>query len=125
MLKKLVLGLTAILSSLTACNTDSVYKNVSVADLKAASEPNRMILDVRQPEEFAQGHVQGAKLIPLGQLEANLARVPDNAPVYVICRSGSRSMRASDILVKNGKTDVRNVKGGTLAWQAAGYPVAR
>jgi rhodanese-related sulfurtransferase len=96
-----------------------------VNDLKNATEPNRIILDVRQPEEFADGHVSGAKLIPLGQLEANLAQISDDAPIYVICRSGNRSKTASDILVKGGKKDVRNVEGGIIAWQAAGYSVSR
>ena len=122
MFKKLILG---VLATLTACNSNSAFKNVSVSDLKTANEPNMLIVDVRQPEEYAQGHVPGAKLIPLGQLESKLAEIPDNAPVYVICRSGSRSKTASDILVKNGKIDVRNVQGGTLAWQAAGYTVNR
>ena len=122
MFKKLILG---VLATLTACSSNSAFKNVSVSDLKNANEPNMLIVDVRQPEEYAQGHVPGAKLIPLGQLESKLAEIPDNAPVYVICRSGSRSKTASDILVKNGKIDVRNVQGGTLAWQAAGYTVNR
>ena len=113
------------LTGLTACNTNTAYKNVSVGDLKAATEPNRLILDVRQPEEFTQGHVPGAKLIPLGELGTRLSDVPNDAPIYVICRSGNRSKTASSLLVKNGKADVRNVEGGTLAWQAAGYPVER
>jgi rhodanese-related sulfurtransferase len=125
MFKKLSLSLIAALTGLTACNTNAAYKNVSVGDLKAANEPNRLILDVRQPNEFSDGHVPGAKLIPLGELEARLSDVPNDAAVYVICRSGNRSKTASDILTKNGKTDVRNVQGGTLAWQAAGFPVER
>lgn len=125
MLKKLSLSLIAAITGLTACNTNTAYKNVSVNELKTSSEPNRLILDVRQPEEFAQGHVPGAKLIPLGELQSRLADVPNDVPVYVICQSGRRSQSASDILSKNGKTDVRNVQGGTLAWKAAGFPVER
>ena len=125
MLKQLTFSLVAALTGLTACNTNTAYKNVSVGDLKAATEPNRLILDVRQPEEFTQGHVPGAKLIPLGELGTRLSDVPNDAPIYVICRSGNRSKTASSLLVKNGKADVRNVEGGTLAWQAAGYPVER
>ncbi|MFN3266997.1 MAG: rhodanese-like domain-containing protein [Deinococcales bacterium] len=122
MLRKLVLS---ALATLTACNSSTAHKNVTVSDLKNANEPNSFILDVRQPEEYAQGHVPRAKLIPLGQLESRLGEIPDNAPIYVICRSGNRSKTASVILAKNGKTDVRNVQGGMLAWQTAGYAVSR
>jgi rhodanese-related sulfurtransferase len=125
MLKQLSLSLIAAINNLTARNTSSAYKNVSVNDLKTSNEPNRLILDVRQPQEFAHGHVPGAKLIPLGELRARLADVPNDVPVYVICQSGRRSQSASEILSKNGKTDVRNVQGGTGAWMAAGFAVQR
>ena len=117
-------------SGLVACAGNPNYQNVSVQALHSAlqeraAEPNRIVLDVRTPQEFAEGHVAGAKLIPVQKLETRVNEVPDNAPVYVICRSGNRSKTAADLLARNGKTDVRNVQGGTLAWQAAGYPVER
>ncbi|MCL4454110.1 MAG: rhodanese-like domain-containing protein [Deinococcus sp.] len=101
------------------------YKNVNVSELYAAGASGALVLDVRQPEEYAQGHVKGAKLIPLGEIEARAAEVPDSVPVYVICHSGNRSAQASKILAAKGKRDIRNVEGGILAWQAAGYPVER
>ncbi len=125
MLKKLRLSLIAAINNLTSGGSGGAYKNVSVNDLKNSSEANKLILDVRQPDEFAQGHVPGAKLIPLGNLKARLAEVPNDAPVYVVCQSGGRSQTASDLLSKNGKSDVRNVQGGTSAWKAAGFPVQR
>lgn len=100
------------------------YQNVSVQQLRQAPAP-KFILDVRQPEEFAAGHVPGAKLIPLGELAGRLAEVPKNVPVYVICHSGNRSAQASQILAAKGFGNIRNVQGGILAWQAAGYPVQR
>ena len=118
----LILSLLLVLAS---CNKASAYKNVSVSDLHGASETKLVLLDVRQPDEFAEGHVQGSRLIPLGELEARTAELPDDQPIYVICRSGNRSKTASQILNKAGKKDVRNVQGGILAWVAAGYPVQR
>jgi rhodanese-related sulfurtransferase len=125
MLKKLSLSLIAAINNLTSGGSGGEYKNVSINDLKNSSETNKLILDVRQPDEFAQGHVPGAKLIPLGNIKARLAEVPNDAPVYVVCQSGGRSQTASDLLSKNGKSDVRNVQGGTSAWKAAGFPVQR
>lgn len=125
MYKKLIFSLIVALAGLTSCNNNSSYKNVSISDLKVANEANYLILDVRQPEEYQQGHVPNAKLIPLGELESRISEIPDDTTVYVICRSGNRSKTAAGILSKNGKTDERNVEGGTLAWQAAGYSVIR
>ncbi|MBS3932841.1 MAG: rhodanese-like domain-containing protein [Truepera sp.] len=100
------------------------YQNVSVHDLAGTGE-SRLVLDVREPWEFAAGHVPGAILIPLGQLAARVGEFPQDKPLYVICRSGNRSVTASQILVAAGKRDVRNVEGGMIAWQGAGLPVSR
>ena len=101
------------------------FQNVSVRDLAGVGEAKHLVLDVREPQEFAAGHVPGALLIPLGQLAARVGELPQDTPLYVICRSGNRSVTASEILVAAGKRDVRNVEGGMIAWQRAGLPVNR
>lgn len=116
--------LTALTLTLSACGGGS-FTTVQVADLAAASEPNMVILDVREPFEYAEGHVPGAVLMPLSSLEQHLDEVPEGSPIYVICRSGNRSEQASKILVAGGVRNVVNVDGGMIAWQAAGYPVER
>jgi rhodanese-related sulfurtransferase len=98
-------------------------QNVSVQDL--ASAEDAFLLDVREPWEFEQGHAPGATLIPLGQLAGRIDELPDDTPIFVMCRSGNRSLTASDILIAAGKQDVRNVRGGILAWQQAQLPVVR
>jgi len=113
----------ALVLTLTACGAG--FKTVSVKDLHAASEPNRIVLDVREPYEYAAGHIAGAKLLPLSQLQSRLDEVPADQPVYVYCHSGNRSKQASEILAKAGKKDIRDVSGGILAWEAAGYPITR
>jgi rhodanese-related sulfurtransferase len=102
----------------------SSYTTVTVQDLANAQEPNYFILDVRQSEEFAEGHVPNAVLIPLGELETRANELPKDITLYVICRSGNRSRQASEILVGLGFKGVRNVDGGFIAWQEAGYDVA-
>ncbi|UFA50020.1 rhodanese-like domain-containing protein [Deinococcus radiophilus] len=82
------------------------------------------IIDVRTPEEFAAGHIEGAQLLPLGELEGRMAELPKDGELYVVCRSGSRSAQASELLTQAGRS-VTNVDGGMLAWEAAGLPVVQ
>jgi len=84
-----------------------------------------MLLDVRTPEEYAEGHIKGAKLIPIQQLAEHLNEVPHDKQVYVYCKSGGRSSRASKLLASNGFSNIENIKGGFDAWKAAGYPVEK
>lgn len=97
-------------------------QNVSVTDL-ANAQGDYVIIDVREQWEYDEGHVPGVTLIPLGELESRISEIPSNKPVYVICRSGNRSTTASNILLKAGLGDIRNVQGGTLAWQQAGLAI--
>jgi rhodanese-related sulfurtransferase len=82
------------------------------------------VLDVREPEEFAHGlgHIEGALLVPLGQLEARLAELPRGKPIVTVCRSGARSARAAAMLGKAGFAEVANLRGGMLRWRAEGHP---
>ncbi len=114
-----------ILIALLGACTNSSFKNVSVNDLNNVIATNPVILDVRQPEEYTVGHVKNAKLMPLASLESRLSEIPKDQAVFVICHSGRRSKIASELLNKNGKTDIRNVEGGMVAWQAAGFAVER
>lgn len=84
------------------------------------------VLDVRSPQEFKQdGHIVGATLIPLGELPAKLKKVPTDRPVVCVCRSGGRSSAATRILMQSGYTQVYNMNGGMMGWQAARLPVTR
>jgi len=90
------------------------------------NEPNVMLLDVRTPEEFSSEHIEGATLIPVQKLSENLSKL-DNAKekkIIVYCHSGTRSVAASRILVKNGFTPL-NVTGGISEWKAEGLGVVQ
>jgi rhodanese-related sulfurtransferase len=82
--------------------------------LKSAKRP--YLLDVRQPEEFREGHITGAKLIPLGELKSNLESLPKQREIICMCASGSRSSSAARMLASAGYT-VFNLQGGMAAWQ--------
>lgn len=79
------------------------------------------VIDVREPDEYTEAHVPGARLIPLGEVAERAEEVPDGETVYVVCARGARSMRAAEHLAGLGR-DVVNVSGGTIAWIEAGHP---
>lgn len=84
------------------------------------------LIDVRTPVEYAQVHVDGARLVPLDQLDpAALKQNNLDRAIYTICKAGSRGQRACEMLAAAGFTNVINVAGGTEACAAAGLPVVR
>jgi len=74
------------------------------------------IIDVREPSEFASGHIPGAKLIPLGQLMHRTSEINPNEECVVVCRSGSRSSMACQFLQQQGFHNVHNLMGGMVYW---------
>lgn len=86
------------------------------------------LIDVRTPVEYREVHVEFARNVPLDQLDpAKVAssRNGSAAPLYVICRSGSRGLQACEKLLAAGCTNIVNVEGGTQAWDQSGLPVVR
>lgn len=88
----------------------------------AAHRHSLTLLDVRSREEVQgpDGRVQGSLAIPLPELEARLAEIPDERPVVVLCHSGCRSALATQQLEKAGRKRVANLRGGLRAWEAQG-----
>jgi len=91
----------------------------------ASSSVPFMFLDVRTPEEYKAGHIEGAVLLPVQELEKRLSEVSKEKRVYVYCHSGKRSAKASNILADAGFSNIENVEGGIVAWKTAGYPVVK
>ncbi|NAP01410.1 hypothetical protein FRY77_36320, partial [Halomonas sp. MG34] len=75
------------------------------------------IIDVREPAEFAFGHIPGAKNIPLGELEERLSEIDQNEELHIICRTGSRSDLAAQKLKANGYKNVKNIVPGMSNWE--------
>jgi rhodanese-related sulfurtransferase len=86
-----------------------------------------VVIDVCSAEEFAAGHVAGAKNVPLGELENKLAGVVKNkaTPVIMVCASGIRSKRAVAVAKKLGFEGARSLTGGTAAWRDASLPIEK
>jgi rhodanese-related sulfurtransferase len=102
-------------------------RSVTVHELRAviADSPDDLhLVDVREPEEYAGGHVPGARLVPLAAVPGRVEDFPTDQPVYLLCAVGGRSAQAALFLARRG-IDAVNVDGGTGEWVAAGYPVER
>lgn len=84
----------------------------------SAVSDDAFILDVREPDEWTVGHVEGSLHIPMGQVPARVDEVPQDRRVVVVCRSGGRSARVTGYLRELGY-DVVNLEGGLAAWQTA------
>lgn len=90
------------------------FKQVHVDEVRSLVEKKAYILDVREVGEYKNGHINGAKNLPLSQLWERMKEVPKNKPVYIHCRSGQRSYYAVKYLQGQGYTNVYNVSGGFL-----------
>jgi rhodanese-related sulfurtransferase len=100
---------------------------ISVGELhdKMASKEPFHLIDVREFPEFAAGRPPGARLIPLREIDRRATGIDPTLPIYVFCRTGRRSAEAREKLLSLGFGEVRNVAGGIVAWQNAGYPLEK
>ncbi len=90
----------------------------------AAARGVGLLLDVREPDEYARGHVPGAVLIPMDQLANRVDEIDKTTPVFVICASGNRSSAMTDLL-RDAGFDAFSVAGGTGAWERSGHPLEK
>jgi len=98
--------------------------SVDVATVEAIRQnPGVYLLDVREPDEYAAGHIPGITLIPMGEVAARLAELPRDKEIIVTCRTGNRSSQVADLLREQGFDNVHNMSGGIVAWEEAGYAV--
>lgn len=93
--------------------------NITATELKKkfSRKDEFILLDVREPHEFDQGHIPGAVLMPVGRLADNLQHFNRHCEIIVYCRTGGRSSRAAEVLRKAGFKNVTNLTGGILAWE--------
>jgi len=105
----------------------AVVPELTVAQAKTNIDKRsyKVILDVREPNEFRAGHIPGAINVPRGLLEFQVSgKIPDKStPLLVYCKSGGRGVLASKTLQSMGYNNVTNMDGGWVGWEKAGYPV--
>jgi glyoxylase-like metal-dependent hydrolase (beta-lactamase superfamily II)/rhodanese-related sulfurtransferase len=105
------------------------HDQLPVADLAVTeasgwlTQHQALVLDVREPAEYAAGHLPGARSIPQAELALQLESLPRDRDLLVVCESGTRSVRAARFLRQMGFDQVTNLAGGTAAWRAAKLPI--
>jgi phage shock protein E len=104
-------------------NVGGGIPSVSPIEASGAAATGALIVDVREPEEFAQERIAGVALVPISQFVGRFEELPKDRPLLMICAAGSRSSSATMYLLQAGWTDVRNIAGGMIAWRAAGLPI--
>jgi hydroxyacylglutathione hydrolase len=127
MLQLSLIGLDRVLGELAPERLSAVASaplqtlpTVDARSLGAGAAPGVTVLDVRNRSEWDEGHIPGARLVPLPELAARLDELRDAGPIAVHCQGGSRSAVAASVLAAAGLHDVTNVEGGYAAWVLAG-----
>ena len=131
--KQLILGsmiLLVLVSFFVIINTNSsdaalvseLPLEISVQEAYDYREDGAFILDVRTQEEWNEGHIPGATLIPLNELPYRLGEIPEGVDIVVVCRTGNRSQEGRNYLLNAGFPAVTSMDGGVSEWQAQGFP---
>jgi rhodanese-related sulfurtransferase len=100
----------------------ALAREITVSQAAELRNQGAFILDVREPDEWAAGHIPGATLIPLGELASRLSELPQDQQIVVVCRSGNRSATGRDILLDAGFQQVTSMGGGMNSWISQGLP---
>lgn len=115
-MKKLLVLLSFVSILIAACSNSNSYETITIDNVTSYQQNGYIVLDVRELDEYAEGHIENALNVPLSQLQNKKFEPMTKEQKYVIiCRSGNRSQTASEILVENGFTVV-NVKEGMSSW---------
>jgi len=113
----------AFLKSLFSPNAMRSVSAQEAHELLNSSQPP-FVVDVRQPDEYRNGHIAEAKLLPLGELASRMAELPKDRDLLIVCQSGARSGVACQQLAAEGYR-VMNLRGGMTAWGMARYDIKR
>lgn len=108
--------------------TNSRVEQITPADLQERLQKGERfsLVDVRSPAEYERdGHIRGARLIPLHVLAQRSGELPQDQSIVCVCRSGNRSQAACEQLSAQGYSNVLNLSGGMIGWRGAGLPVSK
>ncbi len=115
--------IAVVLYSTVLAPPETLSQEISVFEASQMREDGAFILDVREPSEWAEKHIPGTNLIPLGELVIRLDEIPEGQEIVVVCRSGNRSQIGRDILLAAGFESVTSMAGGINQWIAEGYEI--
>lgn len=97
------------------------YQDIFTAELESHLRDGATLYDVRESDEYVQGHIPGAVNIPMSEVPARAGEI--SGPAVTVCLSGGRSAQAASYLDAQGKTDLMNLSGGTMGWMREGREV--
>lgn len=117
-------------SATVETNQDVTVVSLEVDEWYSELQSNPgVIIDVRTPGEYSEGFIEGAQLIDVSNssfsAKVEALAIPINTPVYIYCRSGSRSKKAMNMLSSKGYTEIYELNSGILGWQKAGKPIVK
>ena len=121
--RKILMGLSIlamIMGALTGCGASSTDPSVDVSvdeALRLWQNKEAILIDVRTPAEYRDGHIPGVVNIPLDELEKRMGEVPKDKKVVLICRTGNRSAQGTKLLRSKGFNNVYNSTGGMTTWK--------
>lgn len=120
-----LVALTAV--TVAACGSTAVQTVTAgeAADLLADPPPDLVVLDVRTPAEFAQGHLEGAVLVDYNapDFAERVGQLDRDVPYLLYCRTGNRSAGAREVMADLGFTEIYEMGGGIVSWAEAGLPI--
>lgn len=122
-----LISLLLLAMAFVGCQAQSNQLTADQFEAKLTAIKEKQVLDVRTAEEFAGGHLSGAKQIDFykDDFKANLAKLDKNKPVFVYCAGGVRSGSAAKILSDMGFKQIYDLKGGIRAWSASGKTITK
>ena len=142
----LIIALVVVMASLAACGgqtaapaaeapaageaaTEAPLDLGPTVDVQTVAEvkdrDDVFVIDVREQWEYDEGHIPGVTLIPMNDVPNRLNEIPKDKEVILTCRSGNRSSQVTQFLRDQGFTNIHNMDGGILAWEAAGLDVEK
>ncbi|WP_375577868.1 rhodanese-like domain-containing protein [Marivirga tractuosa] len=116
---------------ITACSQGNAQENMTVDELNALEfneDGSKVVLDVRTAQEYAEGKIAGSENLDVLKTDlftTSIEKLDKDKTYYVICRSGSRSLKAANQMKEAGFENVINISGGMQAWEAANFPVEK
>jgi len=107
-------------------NPQEPFSRVNIQEAKDMLDAGGVqLIDVREPNEYAGGHLPGARLVPLATLPSHAAELDDSTPILFVCGVGQRSALAAEYAAAAGKANLYNIDGGTESWVKSGLPVEK
>ncbi len=107
-------------------NPQEPFTRITIEEAREMlSRDDVVVIDVREPHEYARGHLPGAKLIPVNSLFVRHQELPKDKEIIFVCAVGQRSALACEIAAASGFSRIYNLEGGTEAWIKAGLPIEK